>query len=183
MRLSKLYFFIVWISLVCSVSHAQASVIDCKSLENSALFAYFQKEFGPKFKCTLVQETNVDHKYLKLKSKSHLEIKVSDVITAKQRFSWMSINLPIKKPVKVDSVYTALMTHFRSMGLAVEWNKFYTFAEGDDRVLIYCDSLYQTGLLASARFRNNQLVNIQFGYLEKYVCPKSLESFNKLFVK
>lgn len=163
----------------CS-KHAATNI---SSFTNSALYAYFQSEFSPKFRCSFYAGDKSVHKYLKFESKNNLEIKLSDVVTQEQRFSWMNITFLNNKKADINGAYRAIMKHFHYMGFTLDWNRYHSFHEGDEKVLIYCDSLYQTGALAVAHFRKDVLQSVQLGFLEKHICPKSLVDFNNMFSK
>lgn len=185
--LCTIVFWVTFGSCVASGKSIQTTICgkhapsNLSSFTNSALYAYFQDEFSPKFRCSFYAGDKIMHKYLKFESKNNIEIKLSDVVTPEQRFSWMSITFINKKKVNINGVYRAIMKHFHYMGFTLDWNRYQSFHEGDERVLIYCDSLYQTGALGVARFHKDVLQSIQFGFLEKHICPKSLVDLNNMF--
>jgi hypothetical protein len=183
---SFLFFFFATTMTFDSVASVQKSAECTKGnaqfFARSGLFSEFEKAFGPLVKCSAMTGTHQYPKRIEFKFKKNLRIDVMDVENFDQRFSWISIHF-LDRKADVNGVYSVLGKHFQYMGFTIDWNRYLMTSDGEDSVLFYCDSLYQTGVLASARFNQNQLLKIEYGFLEKHFCPKTVSELNNLFKK
>lgn len=150
-----------------------------KGFRDSALFSYFDSTFGPIKGCEYGLSPSKGRRDLVVIFQRNLRVTISNVKTPRGPFTWISVYAP-KPMTDVSGIYRTVIDYYKNMQLKLNWNKYKLFYEGDDRILIYCDHVYNTGSLGMARFRKDRILSIQFGFLHEHFCPNSLGQFEAL---
>lgn len=152
-----------------------------KNFNKTSIYSFLYQQFGTETNCVKYKLNDTDlFSRIEIDFSKNAQLRFSNRFNEKGLLSW--IHVDFKKNNFDNNIFLLdVVQHFNRMGFTIDWNNYFVVNNTNEKIHIYCDQLYKSGLLTIAHYSNDKLVKFKFGAFNRAICPKNYKDLEKLY--